>query len=142
MAEHDRHGEKLRSTKDGHLPAERAAYAERDPAFWRKRAAEIGPETEGWVAEQLDGNVVSRLRVVQAAVIWLGALPDGRAEPVCRRAREFGVRKLKELKNIVALGLDRKEAAATPPEPPPVATFARPLTTLFKNRLGSSDVWN
>lgn len=143
VAEHDRHGTKLRSTTDGHLPKERAAYAERNPAFWRKRAAEIGPETEGWVGERLDGDVVSKLRLVQAAVIYLETLPDGRAEAVCRRAREFGVRKLKELKNIVALGLDRKDPPPAPtPEEPQSGTFARPLTTLFQNRLGGGDVWN
>lgn len=142
VAEHDRHGEKLRSTADGHLPTERAAYAERNPAFWRKRAEGLGPETAAWVAEQLDGNVVSQLRVVQAAVTYLETLADGRAEPVCRRAREFGVKKLKELKNIVALGLDRKDPPPPPPEEPQMATFARPLTTLFQNRLGGGNVWN
>ena len=110
--------------------------------FWRKRAAHIGPETEGWVSDLLDCDVVSHLRVVQASVQYLETLREGRAEAVCYRAREFGVRKLKELKNIVALGLDRKEPISPPPDDPPMASFARPLTTLFQNRLGGGDVWN
>jgi transposase len=141
VAEHDRHGESLRSTTPGHLPSEREAYAKRSPDAWKERAAKLGSEVGEWANEQLTGPV-SRLRVVQATVLYLEVLPEGRAQEVCRRAREFGITKFGEIKRIVDLGMDRKRESEAAIVDSTVGTFARPLDNLFRNRIGGNDGWN
>jgi len=140
VAEHDRRGSSYRSTADGHLPAGRAAFAQRSPQAWARRAAAIGPETAAWAEERLTTPAVSELRVVQAVILWLEGLPAERAEAVCRRANEYGIRKLGSMKKVAKLGLDRRTAVATPPEGGDPTLYARSISDLFAAHAGGGNV--
>ncbi len=140
VAEHDRRGSSYRSTADGHLPVGRAAFAQRSPQAWANRAAAIGPETAAWAEDLLTTPAVSELRVVQATILWLEGLPVERAEAVCRRAREYGIRKLGSMKNVAKLGLDRRTSVATPPEGGDPTAYARSISDLFSARVGGENV--
>ena len=75
-------------------------------------------------------------------MIWLETLPEGRADSVCRRAREFGIRKLAEIKSIARLGLDRQPDAPSATPLPGAMTYGRSLEHLFQNRMGVNDAWH
>lgn len=140
VAEHDRRGPSYRSTTDGHLPAGRAAFAQRSPKAWVERAGAMGPNVAAWAEDMLSTQGVSALRVVQAAVLWLEELPPERAEAVCRRSREYGIRKLGAMKNIARLGLDRRNDVASPPEGADPTLYVRSVTELFAARVGGGNV--
>lgn len=143
VARHARNGPGLRSTLPHHLPDYRSDLAERSPTIWRERASKLGDEVRAWVDEQLDGSPVSALRRVQAAVLYLEDLPEGRAQLVCRRAREFGITRVGELKNIVRRGLDLVELPSVPPAPgiEPNHRFARAIAELYLRHQGVNHGW-
>lgn len=104
---HERTGSGRYVTHPGHLPTVRADLAQRSPAFWRERAAKMGPEVGAFIGEVLDSDeVLSQLRTAQGMVRLLEAVPPERAEAACRRARHFGNLSYNGLKQILARGLD------------------------------------
>jgi transposase len=144
---HPRQGPGLRSTLQHHLPEHRRDLAERSPGVWRARAEALGPEVAAWVDEQLGADAaVSALRRVQAVVLFLEDLPTGRADGVCRRARAYGLRRLSELKHVVAARLDLADLPDPVDAPAPgldgSPKYARAIGELFLRHQGVTHGWN
>ena len=100
VATHRRHGEKRRSTLDGHLPEYRAELAQRDPEYWKRRADAMDPVVGVYIREVFDSDrVLSQLRAVQRIIATLDSYPKDRAVAACRRASHFGL--------FRAAGIDR-----------------------------------
>ena len=134
LAEHARHGKMLRSTLSAHMPL-RAAFAERDPAHWQKRADELGASVRVWVDRQLEKDpVVSRLKVVQTVVLDLELLPSERPEKICLHALEYEVDHVAGMKKIIDGGL---ENVAIPSDAVLTANnwqFARSIAELMSSK--------
>lgn len=107
IATHPRQPAGRRSTLPGHLPAEREAYAQRDPAWWVRRAEGIGPETVHLVSDIFEADHVQlQLRKVQGIVTALEKVPSDRAEATARRARFYRSFSVSAIKEILRRGLD------------------------------------
>jgi transposase len=143
VARHLRQGVGTWSTVPQHLPDYRADLAERSPTVWRERAAKLGEAVVGWVDDQLGGDPVSALRRIQAAVLFLEDLPEGRAQRVCLRAREFGISRVGGLKSIVQRGLDLAELPSVPPAPGVETNprFARAIGELYLRHQEAHHEW-
>ena len=137
VATHERRGRSPRSTRDEHLPPERAPLRHRSRDFWEARADRIDPEVGAYVREVFDSDdVLSMLRAVQAIVGHLEGFPRERAAAACRRARHFGNFTYGGLKAILRQGLDLHPlpGAGAPPaaqQALPHPRFARAITDLL-----------
>ena len=133
VAIHERRGRSPRSTRDEHLPPERAPLRHRSRAFWEARADRLDPEVGAYVREVFGSDdVLSMLRAVQAIVTHLEGFPRERAIAACRRARHFGNYSYGGLKAILRQGLDLAPlpgdaSAARLPAP----RFARAMSDLL-----------
>lgn len=107
LATHVRQPAGRRSTLPGHLPAEREDFAQRSPAWWQRRAEQIGPQTAALVDEVLAADTVQHpLRKVQGIVTALAKVEPDRAEAAARRARHFGNLSVGAVQRILREGLD------------------------------------
>lgn len=139
VATHDRRGRMLRSTKDEHLPDERAPWRHRSRDYWQERAERIAPEVGTYVRELFGSDeVLSMLRTVQSVVTHLEKFPRERAVAACTRAQHFGSMSYGAIKNILRQGLDLEPLTQTDsPEPQqqlPLPRFARPMSDLLHDR--------
>lgn len=145
VARHDRRGDTLYSTIDEHLPAERVAQRHRDAAFWIARARHMGPDVEALANEIIGlGGPINPIRQVMAIVGLLERHPSDRANGAARRARHFGIRKYREIAEMLRQGLDFQPL---PPELPlgplpPNPRFARDLSTMLTSKKETTDGWN
>lgn len=125
VAMHSRRGKGAWSTIEAHLPAGRSELRNRSRSHWEGRARVLGDEAAAWVGEMYDGaDALSPLRTVQAVVTLLEGYPRERANNACKRARHFGLRDYRGLKDILKKALDL-EPLPLPLIPPP----ATPQTT-------------
>jgi transposase len=134
VATHERRGRAQRSTRDEHLPPERAPLRHRSRAFWEARADRLDPEVGVYVREVFDSDdVLSMLRTVQAVVTHLERFPRERAVAACRRARYFGTYGYRGIKDILRQGLDLEPlpGAGAPTAPLAAPRFARTITDLL-----------
>jgi len=116
IATHPRRGKGLRSTKESHLPAERAALRHRSREYWEQRANQLGEDVGRLVREVFDSDdVLSQLRQVQAIVTHLERFPVERAQAACRRASFYGSTRYQTIKNILTLALDLQPMPTTRP---------------------------
>lgn len=105
VALHDRHGEELFSTLESHVPQIRARHRHRDPAWWKRRAAELDPTLGQYIeavfetAEPL--SVVDR---VAAMMLLLEKAELDVARSACERALLFGNLTYSCLKTLLAEG--------------------------------------
>lgn len=140
VASHSRHGKGAWSTNDAHLPTGRADLRHRSRSWWESRARDLGEEVAAWVAETYDAaDALSPLRTVQAVVTLLEQYPRERANNTCRRARHFGVRDYRGIKDILKKALDLEPLPAPliapPASPQPPPRFARPTGQLLASFL-------
>ena len=135
VATHDRRGRSVRSTRDEHLPDERAPWRYRSRDYWQERADRIAPEVGAYVRELFDADdVLSMLRAVQATVTHLEKFPRERAAAACIRAQHFGCRNYGAIKNILRQGLDLEPLPSTTSAPAAqlaVPRFARSMSELL-----------
>ncbi|MFZ5482000.1 MAG: IS21 family transposase [Myxococcota bacterium] len=140
VAMHSRHGKGAWSTNEAHLPAGRSDLRNRSRSHWEGRARVLGDEAAAWVAETWDAaDALSPLRTIQAVVTLLEGYPRERANNACKRARHFGIRDYRGLKDILKKALDL-EPLPTPLIPPPATPpasprFARPTSQLLASFL-------
>jgi Mu transposase, C-terminal domain len=133
VATHDRRGSGPRSTRDEHLPDERAPWRHRSRDFWEARADRIAPEVGAYVRAVFDhDDALSMLRTVQAIVAHLERFPRERAVGACLRAAHFGSYSYGAIKNILRDGLDLV-ALTAPAATPALAAprFARHVDELL-----------
>jgi transposase len=115
VADHDRLGPGLRSTKEEHLPEHRRDYRHRDEKYWRERAEQLAPEVRAFIDTVLDHDPVrSRVDIACSCMRLLESLPIERAITVTRHALAFGNVHYRELKRIVEHRLDESQAASAP----------------------------
>lgn len=136
VATHDRRGPSQRSTRDEHLPDQRAAWRHRSRDYWQERAEHIAPEVGAYVRVLFDADdVLSMLRTVQAVVTHLEKFPRERAVAACLRAQHFGALSYGAIKTILRQGLDLEPlspAPATTPTPQLASPrFARSMSELL-----------
>lgn len=126
VATHERRGRGPRSTRDEHLPEQRAALRHRSREYWEDRADRLGEDVGAYVREVFDADdVLSMLRQVQAIVTHLEKFPRERAAAACRRAAFYGSYGYAAIKNILRRGLDFE------PLPQPVAPAPAPIPMRF-----------
>jgi len=135
VATHDRRGRSLRSTRDEHLPDERAPWRHRSRDYWQERAEHIAPEVGAYVRALFDADdVLSMLRAVQAVVTHLEKFPRERAVAACLRAQHFGALSYGAIKTILRQGLDLEPLSPTATTPAPQLAsprFARSMSELL-----------
>jgi transposase len=135
VASHERRGRALRSTRDEHLPPERAPLRHRSRSFWEARADRLAPEVGVFIREVFDSDdVLSMLRTVQSMVTHLETFPRERAVAACRRAGYFGNYTYGGLKSILRQGLDLEPLpgdAVVPAGQLAAPRFARAMTDLL-----------
>ncbi len=134
VASHDRRGRTARSTRDEHLPPERAPLRHRSRDFWEQRADRIHADVGAYVREVFDADdVLSMLRTVQSIVTHLEGFPRERAAAACRRARYFGNYSYGGIKAILRQGLDLHPlpGAAAPAASLPAPRYARAMSDLL-----------
>ena len=145
VTRHDRIAKGVYSTFDEHLPAERVSLRHRDVAFWTQRAAHLGPEVEGLVAEVLAlSGPINPVRRVMGIIALLEKHPRHRADNAAKRARHFGMRTSAEVGEMLRKGLDFQPLPPDLPLPnlPPNPRFARDLGTLLTTQPRKNDDWN
>ena len=140
VANHARHGKGAWSTNEAHLPAGRADLRHRSRSHWEGRARVLGEEVAAWVTEVYDGaDALSPLRTVQAVITLLDGFPKERANNACKRARHFGIRDYRGLKDILKKALDLEPLPLPLIAPPQTAEavprFARPTSQLLASFL-------
>lgn len=107
VATHRRSMERGRTTVDAHLPEERVSWRHSDRSYWEDRAERLGSEVLTYVSELFEADdVLLQLRKVQAVVSFLEDFPPDRREAACRRARFYGVTKVRAFKDILRKDLD------------------------------------
>lgn len=124
-----------RRTNPVHYPADKAMFLMANPAWCRRRAAEIGPHAEAAVERLFGERPLDRLRSVQAIVRLAERYSPARLDAACRRALYFDDLRYATLKRILENGLDAEEL---PDAPPPPASrvqlrfkYARPGSEIF-----------
>lgn len=140
VATHSRRGVGVWSTTEAHLPAGRADLRHRSRSWWEGRARHLGEEVEAWVSETYDAaDAMSPLRTIQSVVTLLERYPPERANNACRRARHFGIRDHRGIKDILEKALDLQPLPPpliVPPESPqPTPRFARPTSQMLASFL-------
>ncbi len=134
VAMHDRRGKTVRSTCDEHLPVERAPWRHRSRTYWEERADRIAPEVGAYVRAVFDSDdVLSMLRVVQAAVTHLEKFPATRAAAACTRAQHYGSYQYRTIKNILRDGLDLTPLATPTCGALETPRFARSVSELLSS---------
>jgi hypothetical protein len=134
VATHSRRGRSARSTREEHLPEERAPLRHRSRDYWQERAERIAPEVGAYVRELFAADdVLSMLRTVQSVVAHLETFPRERAIGACLRAQYYGCRSYGALKNILRQALDREPLPNSSASTPPLASprFARSMSELL-----------
>lgn len=132
VACHERRGASVRSTRDEHLPAERAPWRHRSRVYWEQRADKISSAVGTYVRAVFDSDdVLSMLRTVQAIVVHLETFPVERATAACERASAYGSYQYRTIKNILRDGLDLKPLEKRTCAPVDTPRFARSIEDLF-----------
>jgi transposase len=143
VATHDRRGRSLRSTRDEHLPDERAPWRHRSRDYWQERAEHIAPEVGAYVRALFEADdVLSMLRAVQAVVTHLEKFPRERAVAACLRAQHFGALSYGAIKTILRQGLDLEPLSTAPTTPTPQLSsprFARSMGELLHHITKETD---
>lgn len=110
-----------RATDPADFPPEKAAYAHRDVAFFRGRAAQHGPAIGALAGKLLEGPLPwARMRQVYALLSLAKKYGDDRVEAACRLALAAEMHDVHRLKRMLAHG------AVAPPSPGmPLARYLR-----------------
>lgn len=107
VATHRRSDGRGRSTRPGDLPPQREQWGHQSRIYWEEKAGRLGEEVLTYVLELFDDHdALLPLRKVQSIVTFLEDYPRERREAACRRARFFGVTRVRSFKEILRKGLD------------------------------------
>lgn len=117
-----------RATDYGDYPAERAAYAMRDPEALIRTAKTRGEHLGRFAAQLLAGDFPwARLRQGQRLLRLAERYGAERVDAACRRALAFGMHNVKRVEAIVVDGLDRTATPSPAGEVVPLpARYLRP----------------
>jgi hypothetical protein len=89
VATHDRRGRTQRSTRDEHLPDQRAVWRHRSRDYWQERAEHIAPEVGAYARARFDADdVLGMLRTVQTVVTHLELRLSGVLQSLDLRTRD------------------------------------------------------
>jgi len=122
---------------DEHLPPGRRDLRHREPTYWFERASQLGDDVELWAREVMDSDdVLSKVRVLQAAIPYLETVGAPRAGLACRRASCFGAYRYGALKRILERGLESQplpdDVLVPDDEPLSNPRFARDIRELLQ----------
>ena len=95
-------------------PPEKLAYLMPAPTYCRRRAAEVGPQTEILVRKILADNAMRNLRKAQAVIRLADKYGKERMEAASQRALYFGNFHYRAIKRILERGLDEASDAKPP----------------------------
>jgi hypothetical protein len=98
--------EKGKQTDYSDYPPEKIAFLQRNPAWCRRRAAEIGPAASELVEVLMEVNALYRLRSAQGVVRLADKYGEERTNAACRRALEVGDPSYRTVKGILAAGTE------------------------------------
>ena len=109
--------ERGRQTDWSDYPPEKVAFFMRNPAWCRRRAAELGPAVVELIAGLLELNALHRLRSAQGVLGLADKHTADRVDAACRRAIDVGDPTYKTVKGILAA---RTETDGADPSPPSI----------------------
>jgi hypothetical protein len=126
-----------RRTTNAHLPPEKVAFLEHDPAWCRERARAVGEKTAAFIDSLLGDRVLDRLRGAQATIRLAEKYGAERLEAACTRALACDAVSARGLKTILTRGLDKvplpPECYPAPaPTPTKAPVFARTFDDVFQ----------
>lgn len=110
--------ERGRQTDYADYPPEKVAFFMRNPAWCRRRAAELGPAVVELIGELLELHALYRLRSAQGILALADTHNPARLDAACRRAIDVGDPTYRTVKGILAAGT---ETAVTDPATTPAA---------------------
>jgi hypothetical protein len=119
-----------RQTDWSDYPPEKAAFFQRNPAWCRERAAQLGPEVAAAVGSLLSSHALHFLRQSQAIIRLADKYGPDRLNAACARANAFGDPTYRTVRNILERGLDAQPALLTLAMPQARA-FLRGVDGLF-----------
>jgi hypothetical protein len=100
--------EKGKQTDYADYPPEKIAFFQRNPAWCRRRAEEIGPATAAVVEMLMEVNALYRLRSAQGIVRLADKFGAERTDAACRRALEVGDPSYRTIKGILVAGTEEE----------------------------------
>ena len=106
-------------------PPEKLAYLMSTPTYCRKRAAEVGPQTETLIRRILSDHAMRNLRKAQAIVRLAEKYGTEHMEAASRRALSYDNLHYRAIKRILEKGLDEEGT------PAPVGVSLSPLGLRF-----------
>lgn len=95
-----------KQTDYGDYPPEKIAFHMRTPAWCRRTAAQIGPETAAVIADLLAENALYRLRAAQGVLSLADRHDPARLEAACSKALAVGDPSYRTVKGILAAGTE------------------------------------
>ncbi len=100
---------RARATDFEHYPPEKIAFTMRNPTWWRRVAAEVGPACTQVIAEFMEINAIHRLRSAQGVLALRKTVGDQRLEAACARAITAGDPSYRTIKGILAAGTEHDD---------------------------------
>ena len=94
------------STLDQHLPPNAKAYLMRDPAYCRKKAAQIGEDCLVLIELLFADQVLDKLRTAQGIIGLSKKYGKDRLNAACRRAMAFNSLQHRTIKTILEQGVE------------------------------------
>ena len=101
-----------KQTDYGDYPPEKIAFHMRTPAWCRRAADQIGPETAAVIADLLAENALYRLRAAQGVLALADRHDPARLEAACSKALAVGDPSYRTIKGILAAGTEHTPAPA------------------------------
>ncbi len=122
-------------TDSSDYPPEKLAYLMATPTYCRKKAAEVGPQTEALIQEILGDHVMRNLRKAQAVLRLAQKFGPASMEAAAQRALFFGNLNYRSIKTILEKGWELAPEKA--PQSP--AQRCLPLSSLGQSFLRAPD---
>lgn len=121
-----------RHTRAEHYPEEKAAYLTHTRDYCAQQARRIGPSCAQVVEALLAERPLDHLRSVQGLLRLAQRYSEARLEAACARARYYGAGSYRQLKTMLAAGLDQEPLPSGPLQPElRLYAYARPARDFF-----------
>lgn len=117
-------------TDSSDYPPEKLAYLMATPTYCRKKASEVGPQTEALIQEILGDHVMRNLRKAQAVLRLAQKFGPASMEAAAQRALLFGNCNYKSIKTILEKGWET-DSEKTPQSTPQLSLPLSPLGQRF-----------
>jgi len=111
---HTRGYRRQRVTDWNDYPAEKAAFYQRTPAWYRQQAGIIGVSTKETVETLLSEHAFHHLRQCQGIIRLAEKYGNDRLEQACARANTFGDPRYRTVKTILERALDKQSLIFEP----------------------------